>query len=90
MPMKPNAIDPRLMGNFSSFQSSTGLWRLKARVAFRGLAWRCVVGGAQVVKRLVDIVVSAIALLMLSPILAVVASDDIERVFASASVQFTT
>lgn len=71
---KPNTIDPRLMGNFSSFQSSTGLWRLKMRVAFRGLAWRCVVGGAKAVKRLIDIVVSAFALLMLSPLLLVVAA----------------
>lgn len=70
---KLSSLDPRLVGNFETFQSPTGLWRLKARILFRRLAWRCVVGGATVVKRLVDIVGSACALLLLSPLLAVVA-----------------
>lgn len=73
MRTKLSTLNPRLVGNFETFQSPAGLWRLKARVLFRRLAWRGVVGGAIAAKRLVDIVGSACALLLLSPLLAVVA-----------------
>lgn len=66
-------IDPRLLGNFATFQSGAGLWRLKARVVFRRFAWSCVVGGADAFKRFLDIVLSAVAIMMLSPIMAVIA-----------------
>ncbi len=67
-------IDPRLLGNFATFQSPSGLWRLKARVVFRHLAWRFVVGGTGVVKRALDIVLGGAALLMLTPLLLVIAA----------------
>ena len=67
-------IDPRLIKNFETFQSPVGLWRLKARVVMRHLAWRMVVGGSGVVKRVLDIILSAIALMLLSPLLLVVAA----------------
>ena len=67
-------IDPRLLGNFATFQSPSGLWRLKARVVFRHFAWRIVVGGAGAVKRAVDIVLGGIALCALTPLLLVIAA----------------
>ncbi len=72
MPHKRPAIDPRLLGNFESFQSRSGIWRLKARVVVRHLAWRVVVGGAGAVKRAIDLACSALALLVLSPVLLVI------------------
>lgn len=73
MPSNRPPIDPRLLDNFKSYQSRSGLWRLKARVAVRHLMWRAVVGGAGAVKRFLDVVLSAFALLMLSPLLVVIA-----------------
>lgn len=75
MDRKIARIDSRLLGNFESFQSSTGLWRLKARMVFRQMVWHLVIGGARAVKRVLDIVLSAAALLVLSPVLLVIAAS---------------
>ncbi len=72
MRSKLSSLDPKLVGNFESFRRPSSLWRLKARMVFRRLAWRCIIGSASAMKRVVDIVGSACALLLLSPVLAVV------------------
>ncbi len=66
-------ISPRLLERFALFQSGLGLWKLKRRLALRRLAWRWFVEGADVLKRTLDIVGSAAALLCLSPLLIPVA-----------------
>jgi len=74
MKTKPSApISPRLLERFASFQSGLGLWRLKRKLELRRLAWRWFVESADVVKRGVDIVGSATALICLSPLLVPVA-----------------
>lgn len=70
----PLAIDAQLLRNFETFETPTGLWRLRARVAFRRVAWRFIVGGAGMVKRAIDIVASFCALVALSPLFLVVAA----------------
>jgi lipopolysaccharide/colanic/teichoic acid biosynthesis glycosyltransferase len=72
MRAKRPAVDPRLLGNFETFQSPSGLWRLKARIVFRRLVWRAVVGGALALKRAIDVVGSLCALVLLCPVLLVV------------------
>jgi len=62
-------ISPRLLQRFATFQSGLGLWRLKTRFTVRRLSWRWFVESSAVVKRTVDILGSASALLVLSPLL---------------------
>lgn len=61
-------VDSRdeIINRFENIQAQA--WRHRLRVRFKRLAWRSVVGGAYVVKRLLDIVGSAILLLLLSPV----------------------
>ena len=67
------SINPRLLERFATFQSRFGLWRLKRRLELRRLGWRWFVESSDVLKRGVDIVGSAAALLCLSPLLVLVA-----------------
>ena len=66
-------ISPRLLERFATFQSGLGLWRLKRRLAVRRLAWRWFVESSAVIKRSVDVVGSATALVLLSPLLLPIA-----------------
>lgn len=67
------AISPRLLGHFATFQSRFGLWRLRSRFAVRRLAWRWFVESSDALKRGVDVIGSALALLALSPMLIPIA-----------------
>lgn len=69
----PASISPQLLGHFEGFQSRSGLLRLRVYVWARRLAWRWLVDGADAAKRTLDIVGSAAALLVLSPLLTVLA-----------------
>jgi lipopolysaccharide/colanic/teichoic acid biosynthesis glycosyltransferase len=60
------------MGHFAEFQSRRGLIRLKFRMALRRLAWKWLLGGADVAKRTLDVVGSLAALLVLSPVLMLI------------------
>jgi len=73
MDKKSASIDSRLIGNFESYQSGVGLWRLNARLQLRRIAWHFVIGGSAAIKRALDIMVGAGALVMLSPVLLVIA-----------------
>lgn len=66
-------INPQLLGHFEDFQSPAGLWRLRCYVWTRRIAWRVLIDGADAAKRTLDIVGSAVALLVLSPLLAALA-----------------
>lgn len=66
-------IDARLAGQFLSFQSRRGLWRLRLQLLWRGLRWRWSVDGARWMKRALDVVASSCALLALAPLFAVIA-----------------
>ncbi len=66
-------VNPQLLVHFENFQSRAGLWRLRVKVWVRRLVWRFVIDGADVAKRTVDIVGSGAALLLLSPLFAVLA-----------------
>jgi lipopolysaccharide/colanic/teichoic acid biosynthesis glycosyltransferase len=70
---KPLSLpSPHLLGHFATFQSGFGLWRLKTRVTLRRIAWRWFVDGADFGKRLLDLLGSLAALIMLSPALVVI------------------
>lgn len=74
--MNVNASAPppaSLLGHFASFQSRWGLRRLLTYVWLRRLAWRWLLDGAETAKRAVDVVGSACALLVLSPLFALIA-----------------
>jgi exopolysaccharide biosynthesis polyprenyl glycosylphosphotransferase len=49
-----------------------GRLRLQAHVLARRLTWKCLVNGADAVKRSVDILLSFLALVLLSPLLALI------------------
>ena len=66
-------VSPLLLGHFATFQSRFGLWRLRNHFRMRRLAWRWLVGGADFIKRAVDVIGSAAALLILSPVLLFIA-----------------
>lgn len=66
-------VSPRLLRQFATFESGFGLWRLKSRFTVRRLAWRWFVESAEGLKRTVDVIGSALALLALSPLLVSVA-----------------
>jgi lipopolysaccharide/colanic/teichoic acid biosynthesis glycosyltransferase len=67
-----SSVSPLLLGHFNTFQSRLGLGRLRLHFLLRRFVWRWFVGGTDIMKRTVDIVGSAAALLVLSPLLLVV------------------
>jgi lipopolysaccharide/colanic/teichoic acid biosynthesis glycosyltransferase len=75
--MKPSpeiSVRPDLLGHFASFQSRTGLFRLNTRFMLRRLTWQAVLKGADASKRLLDVLGSLAALLVLSPLLVAIAA----------------
>jgi lipopolysaccharide/colanic/teichoic acid biosynthesis glycosyltransferase len=65
-------VSPDLLGHFATFQSRSGLLRLNLRLYLRRLAWRWLVGGADPAKRVLDVLGSLAALLILSPLLLLI------------------
>ena len=63
-----------LLGHFTAFQSRFGLARLRLHFLLRRVMWRWLVMGADVAKRGVDLVGSAAALLVLSPLMLLIAA----------------
>jgi len=58
---------------YSRVQSPWGLWQLNLHVHWKRLSWRCVVTGTRLVKRTFDLLVSAILILLLSPVFLLLA-----------------
>ena len=71
--MSDREINALLVERYAALQSPWGRWKLNAYTKAKRLSWRYVVSSAQGFKRLVDILVSAVALLMLAPVFALVA-----------------
>jgi exopolysaccharide biosynthesis polyprenyl glycosylphosphotransferase len=75
MTTSPNTpVPPELLGHFATFESRGGLFRMQLHLSLRRIAWKWIVNGADAVKRVVDIVGSLVALVALSPVLAVIAA----------------
>lgn len=66
-------IRARMMARLLAAQTPWGRLRLNIYVRLKRLAWSAVVGGALFLKRSLDIVISVVALILLSPALAVIA-----------------
>jgi lipopolysaccharide/colanic/teichoic acid biosynthesis glycosyltransferase len=71
--MSDNELRERLMDRYLSAQTPWGRWKLRFRIRVKLLAWEWVTRGAFILKRLLDIVVSAMAILLLIPVYAVLA-----------------
>jgi len=77
-PPRP-AIHPTLWNRLAAFESTSGRWWLILRFSLRRALRRWLIGSADFARRALDVIVSATALLLLSPLLlfvgAVVALD---------------
>jgi lipopolysaccharide/colanic/teichoic acid biosynthesis glycosyltransferase len=69
---QPKRVSPHLMGHFATFESRSGLFRLNVRTSMRRLAWRWLTGSADGARRVLDVIGSCAALLVLSPLLLLV------------------
>ncbi len=71
------ALDPKLsrrvLDHFAAFESPWGRRRHQFYLGWKRLAWRWLIGGAHVTKRSLDLFGSAAALLLLSPLFAMIA-----------------
>ncbi|MEM7252243.1 MAG: sugar transferase [Pseudomonadota bacterium] len=70
-PWEDEELMDRVFGKYLSQQSRTGRFWSNIRVRQKRVLWRIVIGSTHALKRLLDIVISLIAILLLSPILAV-------------------
>jgi len=66
-------LKEKLMDRFTAANTPFGRWRLNLYVKWKRLAWNLVVGGTLFVKRLLDIVLSLIAIILLSPVYLIIA-----------------
>jgi exopolysaccharide biosynthesis polyprenyl glycosylphosphotransferase len=66
--MTEEEIRTQLVWRFTTAQRPLGRWRLNTYVTWKRLAWKFVVQGTLGIKRAFDILVSGIALLLLSPL----------------------
>lgn len=71
---EPKQISSELMGRFASFESRGGLLRLNVRHSFRRLALKGLLGAADGARRMLDIVGSLAALIVLSPLFVLIAA----------------
>lgn len=71
--MSEHELNALLMERFTAVQSPWGRWKLNAYTHYKRLTWRWIISGAYFLKRVFDIVVSAIALLILALPFAVIA-----------------
>lgn len=69
----PRPDDAAIVEYWSRAGTTSGRWRLNLRFWRKRFLWRFIVGGTQVAKRLVDLILSGCALLALSPVFAVTA-----------------
>ena len=71
-PNQPRRVSPHLLGHFATFESRSGLFRLNVRTSMRRFTWRWVMGSADGARRVLDVIGSCAALLVLSPLLLLV------------------
>jgi lipopolysaccharide/colanic/teichoic acid biosynthesis glycosyltransferase len=70
--MTEEEIRTQLIWRFTTAQRPLGRWRLNTYVLWKRVAWKGVVRSTLFVKRVFDIVISSIALLLLSPLFLIV------------------
>jgi exopolysaccharide biosynthesis polyprenyl glycosylphosphotransferase len=66
-------MNDQLLKHFEQFQSTPGRWRLQLGVRIKRIAWLWLTRGATTAKRAMDLLVSTLVLLGLSPLLLLVA-----------------
>lgn len=71
--MTEEQIKELVIRRYTRVQSPFGLWQLNLYVYWKRASWRCVVAGATFVKRLFDLVASALLVLLISPLFLLLA-----------------
>lgn len=71
--MRDRDINALLLERFAAAETPWGRWKLNAYTRAKGLSWKCVIASTEFVKRFVDVIVSAVALVLLLPVFAVIA-----------------
>jgi exopolysaccharide biosynthesis polyprenyl glycosylphosphotransferase len=71
--MTEQEIRDLVIRRYSRAQSPWGLWQMNLYVHWKRLSWRWVVAGATAVKRLFDIAVTSLMILLLAPIMITLA-----------------
>src|SRR5688572_11742968 len=71
--MSEREINALLVQRYTALQTPWGRWKLTANSRFKKLSWRWVIFSAEFIKRFVDIIVSAIALVTLAPLFVLIA-----------------
>jgi exopolysaccharide biosynthesis polyprenyl glycosylphosphotransferase len=66
-------LPSHVLNHFASFETPWGRLRHQVYLGWKRLAWNWLIGGAKVTKRALDIVGSAAALVLLSPLFATIA-----------------
>ncbi len=66
-------VRPASVDHFAALSTSWGRRRQLLYLAWKRLSWRCVIGGASVAKRAVDLVLGLCALVCLSPVFVLIA-----------------
>jgi exopolysaccharide biosynthesis polyprenyl glycosylphosphotransferase len=72
--MSEQEINALLVERYTALQTPWGRWKLQAYSSFKRLSWRCIIFSAEFVKRLVDIIASAVALVLLAPLFLFIAT----------------
>jgi lipopolysaccharide/colanic/teichoic acid biosynthesis glycosyltransferase len=73
-PATGSRLPPHVLNHFAAFESPLGRWRHQVHLRRKRLMWRWLIGGAHLAKRTLDIVGSALALVLLSPLFAAIAA----------------
>jgi exopolysaccharide biosynthesis polyprenyl glycosylphosphotransferase len=71
--MSDKEINALLVARFSAAESSFGRWRFNSSTRWKRVSWKVVVGGAEALKRFFDVLCSALALIALTPLFALIA-----------------
>jgi exopolysaccharide biosynthesis polyprenyl glycosylphosphotransferase len=71
--MSDQEINALLLERFAAAESPLGRWRMNAYTKLKGLSWKWVIFSAEFIKRFLDIIVSAMALVLLAPLFGLVA-----------------
>ena len=66
--MSEQEINALLVERYTALQSPWGRWKLNFYTKSKRFSWRCVIFSAEFIKRFIDIIISAVALGLLSPL----------------------
>jgi lipopolysaccharide/colanic/teichoic acid biosynthesis glycosyltransferase len=66
-------LKEKLMDRFTTANTPFGRWRLNLYVKWKRLAWNLVVGSTLFIKRLLDIILAIIAIILLTPVYFLIA-----------------